>query len=264
MNKYFFVATLNLKERLVYRMRTFIWICLDVSSVAIFPFLWLAIFAERETIAGLTRADIVTYYILTAFIGLCTSSHSGEFIRANIRDGRLSQYLVKPASFLLGQFMKDAGYKIIGVVTGLVLFLLLLLITPKFILLPASLASASSFVFFLLVARILAFCFQAITGLAAFWLGHIGAAMQIRYFLEKVFGGEFAPLVLFPVILQKTAAWLPFQYLFYVPAQAYLGKIPIHELLSTMIQAVIWVILFIAIVAGMWQRGIRQYDGAGS
>ncbi len=254
---------MNMKRNLIFRGRVVIWILVDTVTIVIMPFLWLGIYGERQMLAGMSRADLVTYYIIILMVGLLATSHVGNYIRLDIQRGALNQFLIKPISYLLYFQWREMGFRVLSGVIALILFICLRLALPEYVLLPASWLHFGAFLFFLVCARAISYSLQALIGLGTFWLGEVAGLGQLRFLLEKTFGGEFAPLTFFPAILQRIAFVLPFQYLYFIPAQVYLGRLSGMELVAQALAAVGWSLCFVTLVYLMWRRGIRIYEGAG-
>lgn len=253
---------MEIQRLFAYRARVIVWVLVDISTVAILPFFWLALYGDRETLAGFTRADIVTYYIVVGVIGLCATSHVSRHVHESILKGTLSKSLVQPYGYLVYHFMRENSYKVFSGLTALFLVLMLRVFLSAYFILP-SFATLLWFFFFLMLSRLLSFSFEVMTGLGSFWLAETGALKQIRFLIEKTFGGQFAPLALFPPLLQLISRYLPFQYLYYIPAQVYLEKIPPAAILHHAGFALLWVLIAFATIAILWRRGLYRYDGAG-
>src|SRR3989338_3089502 len=263
MGKYLSCMTMNMKRNLIFRGRVIIWILVDTVTITIMPFLWLGIYGERQMLAGMSRADLVTYYIIILMIGLLATSHVGGYMKLDIQRGVLNQFLIKPISYLLYFQWREMGFRVLSGVVAITLFTALHLAVPEYVLLPASWTHFAAFLFFLVCARLISYSLQAVIGLGTFWLGEITGLAQLRFLLEKTFGGEFAPLTFFPAILQRIAFVLPFQYLYFIPAQVYLGRISGMELLTQGLAAVGWALCFVLTIHWIWKRGVRHYEGGG-
>ena len=76
--------------------------------------LWGAIFAGRAAVGGFSLNQMMTYYILTAFVAqLDMSSGSGYEIAARIRGGSFSSVMalpVKPFAFFAAQTAGAAAF----------------------------------------------------------------------------------------------------------------------------------------------------------
>jgi len=264
MNKYFTCFKAQITKHLTYRGRMLIWIFVDMGQFLILPFLWLAIYAGRTDIRGFTPADIITYYILMAFISLASASHAGEYIERDIRYGDLTKALLRPINYAVKMCSEGYAYNFLVSLLALPFFLIFSVLFPEYIILPKSFLTVILFVFSLGLAYILSCLLHVIIGLSAFWLEQSGAAMQMRSLLEKVFGGELAPLTLYPLVLQTIAIYLPFQYLAFIPAQIYLQKIQLHEIFYHFLIAFVWIIFLLLICIFLWKRGLRRYEAPGA
>lgn len=256
-------AKINIQSFFAYRARILIWAFTDIINFVVFPFIWLAIFGNRSTILGYSRADIVTYYIILAFISLVCSSHISEKMKQDILKGELNNYLVKPINYLLVKTVYEASYKILTLIVGLVLFTGCLLFFPRYLVVLHSVARISLFIISLIISFIISQLIQFLVGLSSFWLGENSGPDRLRHLSEKIFAGEIAPLSFLPTFLQITAAYLPFQYLAYFPAQIYLNHITILDALRQFLFAFIWITILFILGLYMWRKGVRQYEGVG-
>lgn len=262
MRKYWVMFLMEIQRLFTYRARVTLWVILDISTVAILPFFWLALYGDKETLAGFTRADMVTYYIVVGVIGLCATSHVSRHVHESILKGTISKSLVQPYQYLVYHLVRENSYKVFSGSIALLLVLLLRLLLPTYFILP-SWTTLLWFFFFLVLSRLLSFFFEVMIGLGSFWLAETSALKQIRFLIEKTFSGQFAPLALFPEALRQVAGILPFQYLYYIPAQAYLEKIPPSAILQHATSALLWTGASLIIVMLLWKRGLYRFDGAG-
>lgn len=264
MKKYFTGFKAQITKHLTYRARVLIWIFVDMGQFVILPFLWLAIYAGRSDIRGFTPADIITYYILMAFISLASASHAGEYIERDIRYGELNKGLLRPINYVLKMCTEGYAYNFLVSLLALPFLIFFSFLFPEYIILPHSFLTLALFVVSLVFAYILSCLFHVIIGFTAFWLEQSGAAMQMRSLLEKIFGGVLAPLTLYPLLLQDIALYLPFQYIAFFPAQIYLEKIGLNEIFIHFLIAFGWIIFLCLICIFLWKRGLRRYEAPGA
>ena len=94
-------------------------------------------------------------------------------------------------------------------------------------------------------------------GLAAFWLEEVLPLFWIYQKLLFTVGGMFLPLEIFPDWLRKISAWLPFRFITYVPARAFVAFEPGFVLRETAGQ-VVYILILLALVALVWRRAQRR------
>lgn len=252
-----------LQRHITYPARIIVWGITDVINFMVFPFLWLAVYGDRTNIAGFTRADIVSYYIIMALISLVFTSHIAKSIQINIMKGGLSSFLVKPMNFLIHEVLHEISYRIVTLFIGIPIIVFLFLVFPKYLLMPTSLINFFFFLFSLLFSLLLSSLIQKVIGFAVFWMGETGALESLRHILSNVFSGKLAPLVFYPILLQNISNWLPFKYMYYFPFQVYTGKINNAEIINGFGIVMLWSVILSVFVYFLWRRGLKRYEGVG-
>lgn len=263
MKKYLSLTKMSLKRHLTYRARFINWLIVDLSQVFIFPFIWLAIYGERDMLGGFTRADIVMYYVVLAFVSLTTTSHHSHYITRDILDGKMSAKLLLPLRYVWYHWFSELGYHIATLGVMSVLLILFIALFPEYSVFPSHAATWLLFAISLIIANFISASIQIMVGLGSFWLGEVHALSQLRFLIEKIFSGEFAPLTLYPVFIRSIALSLPFQFIHFVPIQIYLEKISFVESIKTLGVGFVWLLIFFVTINIIWRQGVKRYDGAG-
>lgn len=263
MKKYLATLKQSIQYYLTHRGRVVIWVLTDSLSFLIMPFVWLAVYADRDMIAGFSRADIVTYFIIIILIKLVSDSHISSSLREDVLDGRLNIFLVRPANFIFSRFLHEAGYKLFSAFLYVPIIVIISLLFRQYLVFPQNILQVILFLISLILAFLLSSAFQFIIGFACFWIGNNSGPMQLNHLADLVFSGRIAPLVFFPAVLQSIASFLPFQYISYFPAQIYLGQIGSEEMIYSFLKAITWILFIWGIVYVMWRRGLKKYEGIG-
>lgn len=261
--KYLQFIKQDMQSYLAYRFRVIIWILVDSISFVVFPFIWLAVYGDRAMLSSYTKVDIITYYILIAFLSLTIRSHLNNHVKEDIIKGILNNYLVKPVRYILTMFLHETSYKIFSLMFVLPLMIIIYLFFNQYIVFPGSAAQVFLFLISLTLSFILSIFIELILGFSSFWLGENSGPQQFNFILESVFSGRLAPLVFFPAFLQSMANYFPYKYIFYFPIQIYLGQIQGLDILFGFLITIAWIIFLWGIVILMWKRGLRKYEGVG-
>ncbi len=251
-----------LQRLLAYRVRIIIWLIRDVAMFIIFPFIWLAIYGDRPEIGSFSKANIVTYYVVVAFINTVVTSHIGDVIKKDIVRGELNTLLLRPMPYVFYHSIHEIAYRVYGLLAATLTSSVLLFALPGWISFPTPLNSLF-FIISLVLAFVISQTLQTLIGLAAFWLGENSSLNNTTTLLQMICGGEIAPLSFFSPLVQLIAAWLPFKYLIYVPAQIYLNQLSPTEIGRHFLLTAVWIILLSLFTRFCWQRGVRTYDGSG-
>lgn len=261
--KYWQLLKISTAENIAYRARLFLWFILDTAIVFAFPFIWLAIYGDREVIAGFTKIDIVMYYVVIALVSTLATSHASEGIKDEIMQGQLSSLIIRPINYIFYKTVDELSYRIMYTVIVAPLALVVGIIYLHAIVYPATLLQWLFFTLSLILSFSLSHSIQLAIGFCVFWIGETSALQHVRQTMEKIFSGEIAPLVFFPPLLGSIAFILPFKYLSYFPAQIFLNQIGVKEILLNCAIAIAWIAGVNIITLILWKRGIRRYEGVG-
>ncbi len=252
-----------LQRLLTYRARIAIWIVRDMAMFVIFPFIWLSLYGSEQYVAGFSKADIVTYYVIVAFINVVVTSHIGEVIKRDIVRGDLNLALLQPIHYLFYHVIHELTYRVFGLCSALLFTFAIALFSPHWLVIPHDPTTWLLFGAALFSGFLISQALQTLIGITAFWLSENSALNQAATLLQMLFSGEIAPLSFFPVLVQSIAVWLPFKYVVYFPAQIYLHQLSPAEITHSFIIITVWMIVILAFILAIWKRGLRHYDGSG-
>ncbi len=237
---------------------------LQLVGLASVGILFVSIFANQKEIAGLSLNDTFYYYLLVPIIGMITGIGMAEPIGDEIREGVLSNHLLKPQHIWLQYITRWLAAKMS---TLLILFPFYLIIgiavhlfIPSIDFLPLILIGIPlAFVAYLLSLLIdLAFAWLA------FWVDTLWWVQHLKNFLFGIFAGASIPLDFFPENLRKIANFLPFRFLYYVPIQYSLQRSSLSNLPQDLLVMFSWFIVIYIVALILWKRGIKKYDAFGN
>ena len=120
-----------------------------------------------------------------------------------------------------------------------------------------SLPGLAAFLVMAALALLLDGLIAVLIGLLAFWIEEVTPAFWIYQKLLFTVGGMFLPLEMFPDWLRRVAGWLPFQFITYVPARAFVAFEPAFVLRAAAGQ-VAYVAAITVLVALVWGRAKRR------
>src|SRR6059036_3247013 len=108
MKKYWHVINIGIQNTLVYRVTFLFRATFALIPLAAVLFLWRAIYAGKEgggQVAGYTLAQMTSYYLLVTIVDALTAVNEDDWqIAADIKDGNISQFLLKPIDYLTYRF----------------------------------------------------------------------------------------------------------------------------------------------------------------
>src|SRR5713226_8688502 len=100
--KYSHLLQLGIQNTLVYRFNFFCRAVFNLIPLLAIISLWRAVYGGRgESVSGYTMAQMISYYLLVTIIDALTSVTEDDWqIAADIKDGQISQFLVRPVEYL--------------------------------------------------------------------------------------------------------------------------------------------------------------------
>jgi ABC-2 type transport system permease protein len=244
------------KRNLAYRAQVWLTILINLLAIVIQVSIWRALLGQGSA-SGINIRDMVTYVILNAAIYVVMMYEMFQSVDDRLRTGDIAIDLMKPMRyplFLWADQLGNAAYRLLFSVTPTVVVSAVLFgFTP-----PASLDNAAGFVIAMAIAVIMSFAFAYLIALLAF---HFLTTLHFEWTffgLATVFSGRLLPLWFFPQGWADLAHALPFQFLGFVPAAIYMGKIQGAEMWLTLGLGLVWVVVLLALAASMWSISIRR------
>jgi len=265
MKKYWHVINIGIQNTLVYRMNF-----LFRSAFSLIPLfatisLWRAIYSGREeTIAGYTLAQMISYYLVVTIVDSLTAVTEDDWqIAADIKDGNISQFLLKPIDYLAYRLCLYGAGRLIFTVCAFVPVTLFILSMRQYFILPIDWGTLGWFAVSLVLTGLLQFLISYTMALLAFWVLEVSTFIFILFAFEYIAGGHLFPLDILPPALSKVLHFTPFPYQLFFPVNIYLGRVTDAELYRGLFIQAAWVAAMYVVARVVWSRGIRKYSAVG-
>lgn len=226
----------------------------------VFLFVWAAA-AGEGTLGGLTRDEIVAYYLALILVNQLTYAQANWTVGDMIRGGDMNRLLLYPMSPLYNTLASElAGKAVYMTFVAPVALLLALWLKPAF---DVTAVAVLVFIPALLMAWLLRFLWGYWLALLAFWATRADALLAVQDALIFLLGGQVAPAALLPDGLRLAATLLPFRYMAAFPAELLTGTLDGRQTaLGFTIQA-FWLMVAVILYRLMWQHGVRRYTAVG-
>jgi ABC-2 type transport system permease protein len=208
---------------LAYRARYYVGILTYLFNVAVYYFIWRAVFASSETIVGLTLAEMITYVAVGWTIRSFYFNDIDRDIAGQVQEGRLAMNLIRPVDFQTVMIFDAAGQSafraVLFTVPIAVVVALLFPVRP-----PASLAAGALFLVSAVLSFFLVAALNFAIGLIAIRTKSIMGILRAKYLLLELLSGLLIPTSLFPQPVRAILMASPFPHINFTPASLYLGK----------------------------------------
>lgn len=263
MHKYLEVIKIAYSLQLAYRGGMLIRCVRDIVTVLFFVLLWSALFRKTSVIGGYTLPSIITYYIIARIIDQLYSYEPARLLSRDIRQGDLSNYLVKPWKYVLYLASYTFGRRFARTTFSFLAIGLVFVLVPQFVVLPSSILYLLYFIISAVLSWVLLFEMIFVLGALSFWISETGGIRTAFEQMTLVLGGLWVPLDLFPKNVLYFLSYLPFKYFYFNLVQIYQGKISSSQITSGIWIQIIWMAAFGLLTAFLWKKGIKVYGAFG-
>ncbi len=267
MKKYLHVLNIGIQNNLAYRFNFFARALFGFIPLIALLSVWRTIYSAKDTgatVGPYTLAEMVSYYLLATIVSALTAVHDDDWQIANdIRDGAISQFVVKPIDYLVYRLVLFVSGRLayFAVAAGPLMVLVFLL--REYFVLPPDLATFGLFALSLVLTALLQFFISYIIAMLAFWVLEVSTFIFIVYAFEFIASGHLFPLDILPPGLARVLAFTPFPYELFFPISIYMGKVTGAALAQGLAIQVFWVVVAYVFARFAWNRGLRRYAAVG-
>ena len=267
MRKYWHAINIGFQNNLTYRFNFLARTLFGFIPLMAILFLWRKIYegkGEGAEISTFTLKEMTTYYLIVTIADALTAVNEDDWqIAADIKDGNISQFLLKPVDYLWFRFCLYISGRITYMTVAFVPIALLIFFLRDYFTLPPDGATLGLFVVSLMMTAMLQFFLSYTMAMLAFWVLEVSTFIFIVYAFEYIASGHMFPLDILPATVKEILFLTPFPYQMYLPVGIYMGKVTGSQLTQGLIMQAGWVALAYFLARFAWYRGIRKYAAVG-
>ena len=246
-------ARIGFLNMLAYRARYYVGVLTYLFNVAVYYFIWRAVFRHSPTVVGMTLPQMITYVAVGWTIRSFYFNEIDRDIAGQVQEGRLAMNLIRPINFQTVMVFDAAGQSTFRAVLftlpiGIVIALLFPVQPP---------ASVTAFLMFLVSAVVSFFLVAALNflvGLIAIRTKSILGILRAKYLVLEVLSGLIIPTTLFPQPFRSILFASPFPHINYTPAALYLGKATGAEAGRLLFLQAAWTVVLLGFGQIVWRR----------
>jgi ABC-2 type transport system permease protein len=267
MKKYLQVIGIGIQNNLQYRVNYLTRTLFSFIPLFAMLSLWRTIYANNSGAgqhSGYTQAQMIFYYMLVAVVDVLTAVNEDDWqIAADIREGNISQFLLKPIDYLWYRLCLFFSGRIAFISMAAIPLALFIFCFRSYFVAPVSEAALLVFPVSLALTALLQFFISYAMAMLAFWFLEITTFIFILFAFEYLASGHLFPLDVLPPGLKEVLFLTPFPYQLYFPISIYMGKVVGSDLWHGLLMQFLWVLLAYAFARFMWARGIKKYSAFG-
>ncbi len=249
-------------QEFMHKEQLIMWIIADTIKIVGLCFVWAAsVKFTRYTDIGY----IVSYYVLMLLVSKLTRDITPENGVRAILNGKFSNLLLKPFSYLTEYLGSNIGANLFRLVVSIPAFVIGILITMK---LNLWIVDFNPYLISLsILAIILGFLINFMLGniftLLSFYNKNMDGMRTFYYNLTTILSGEFAPLVVLPLVFLYIVQILPLRYTLSFPLEILLGRMTNYDISLGFIIAGIWLVVLYVLYHILFTKSIKKYAAEG-
>jgi len=267
MKKYWHVMGVGIQNNLTYRFNFLARTVFGFIPLIAVLYVWLTIYAGKgpaALVGSYTLAEMISYYLLTTIVDALTAVNEDDWqIAADIKDGNISQFLVKPIDYLVYRLCLFFSGRLTYLAVAAIPLAIFIVCLRKYFVLPPDWITFGLFLFSTFLTALLQFFMSYTMAMLAFWVLEVSTFIFILFAFEYIASGHLFPLDILPPGLARALYFTPFPYQLYFPVTIYMGKVASADLGRGLMMQVAWVIAAYGMARLMWQRGIKKYSAVG-
>lgn len=262
MRKYWAVFKITWQNAVEYRMEFIGHMMLGLISLLVMFFIWSAVFKDRQFFGEYTFSSMMTYLVLVRFLHFVKRSNIGREIAEEIKEGRLSAYLLRPVKYLRWWLSSFLAERIFEFGLRMSMLFVFLYFFPKVFNFPGFNRFLTA-MGFLVISLFLNFLINILIAVLAFFVTDVRLFRSTVLMTFDFFAGSLIPLDLLPGFMKKIGFILPFQFWVYFPIKIYQGSLTSGEIFKGFVLCFVWILILLFIVNSLWQKGVKRYEAIG-
>ena len=266
MQKYWHVINIGIQNTLTYRANFLFRASFSLIPLLATIFLWRAVYSSKGSsdVGGYTFSGMISYYLLVMVVDALTAVTDDDWQIANdIREGGISQFLLKPIDYLFYRFCLFGANRLIYVGIAAIPTAIFIFFWRDNFVFPATMATFAWFALSMVLTGLLQFLMSYTMALLAFWLLEVSTFIFIVFAFEYVAGGHLFPLNILPPAVAAFLNYTPFPYLLFFPVSIYLGQLGKDAIIRGLLIQALWTAFFYFLARFVWGRWIKKYSAFG-
>jgi len=265
MQKYWHVIKIGFANTLVYRVNFLFRCAFGLIPLLASIYLWRTVYRDKSgDVGGYSLAGMISYYLMVTIVDTLTAVNEDDWqIAADIKDGNISQFLLKPINYLVYRLCLFFSGRIIFSAVSILPVGIFIFCWRSYFVAPHGGVALGCFLLSTILTGFLQFFMSFTMALMAFWLLEVSTLIFMVFAFEYIAGGHLFPLNILPPLVANVLNYTPFPYQLYFPVGIYLGQVKGAALGRGLVIQAGWVLFFYVLARVVWSRGIRKYSAVG-
>jgi len=267
MRKYWHVINIGVQNNLTYRFNFLARTVFGLIPLIAILYVWKTIYAGNGAgtkVSSYSLPEMISYYLVATIVDALTAVNEDDWqIAADIKDGNISQFLLKPIDYLWYRLCLFVSGRLTYVAVAAAPLALFILYLRRYFVFPPDWLALGGFLLATGLTALLQFLISYTMAMLAFWVLEVSTFIFILFAFEYIASGHLFPLDILPAGLQQILSLTPFPYQLYFPVSIYMGKTAGAGLAKGLLIQSLWVVAAYLAARVAWGRGIKRYSAVG-
>ena len=257
------ITVAEIAQQSVYRGAWVIFMLANICVPIISLLIWRTALANGARLP-VDERYVTTYFVLLGFVTMATSSWMTTFLAQDIRLGKLSSWMVRPVSLLIGFVANNLSEKFLKLFALVPMIGVVWWIFHDSMNIPAGPGRWALFGVSIVLGAVLVFTIDILIASLAFWMDDVTALAQARVIVAGVLSGAVVPLALMPSWSRGFVDHQPFRYTVSFPVEIVAGSLDGQALVAGFGWQLAYVVVAGVLARVVWAAGIRAYSAVGA
>src|ERR1041385_1556827 len=207
MKKYMHVINVGIQNNLTYRFNFFARTVFGFIPLIAVIYVWRAIYAGKpqdQNVGTYSLSQMISYYLLVTIVDALTAVNEDDWqIAADIKDGNISQFLLKPIDYLVYRLCLFFSGRVTYIAVTAIPLALFILCLRKYFVVPPNWTAFGCFIISVIFTAMLQFFTSYAMAMLAFWVLEVSTFIFILYAFEYIASGHLFPLDILPKGLEQ-------------------------------------------------------------
>ena len=266
MLKYWHAFGIGIQNNLTYRFNFLARTLFGFIPLIAILYVWRTIYQGKTQpmVGSYSLAEMISYYLLVTIVDALTAVNEDDWqIAGDIKDGNISQFLLKPIDYLTYRLCLFFSGRVTYLTVAAIPLAIFILCLSQYFVLPKTFAAFGCFLVSVCLTALLQFFTSYALAMLAFWVLEVSTFIFIVFAFEYIASGHLFPLDILPPGLVQVLYLTPFPYQLYFPVSIYMGTTTGASLVRGFIIQASWLVAAYGLARLAWARGIRKYSAAG-
>jgi ABC-2 type transport system permease protein len=268
MTKYLHVINIGIQNNLTYRFNFLARTLFGLIPLIATLYVWRTIYEGKgpgSTVGDYSLVEMISYYLIVTIVDALTAVNEDDWqIATDIKDGNVSQFLLKPIDYLTYRLCLFFSGRLTYIAMAAVPLALFILYLHNYFVLPKNWTALGFFLVSTTLTALLQFFMSYTMAMLAFWVLEVSTFIFILFAFEYIASGHLFPLDILPRSIEQVLYYSPFPYQLFFPVSIYMGKTTGVELMRGFVIQGCWVFIAYVMARFAWGRGIRKYSAVGA